>query len=69
MVHEESEFKEVVFEVSSKCSQCGSLLRAYDKKSKQTRCYNCNKKQPHPRIDIDSLPFEPNPTDLSSFEK
>ena len=69
MVQEENEFKEVVFEVCSKCSQCGSVLRAYDKNSKQTRCYKCNKKQPNSRIDIESLPFEPNPPDLSYLEE
>ena len=64
-----SENQEVVFEVDSKCSRCGSMLRAYNKETKQTRCYGCSKKQPNPKIDMNSLDFDENPPDLSYLEE
>ena len=63
------ENQEVVFQVASKCAKCGSELRKYNKKSKQTRCYGCGKNQPKPRIDIDNLEFFDESPDLSFLEK
>ena len=63
------ENQEVVFQVASKCSKCGSELRKYTKKSKQTRCYKCGKNQPKPRIDIDNLQFFDELPDLSFLEE
>jgi DNA-directed RNA polymerase subunit M/transcription elongation factor TFIIS len=64
-----AESQNVVFEVRSKCSNCQSVLRTYNKATKQTSCYQCGKKQPKPRIDIEKLKFEGKMPDLSYLEK
>ena len=46
------EDKDITFPVSSPCSDCGSTLRAYNKESRDTRCLNCGKKQPHPNNNL-----------------
>ena len=63
------EHQEVVFQVASKCTECGSELRTYNKNSKQTRCNSCGKKQPNPRIDMDKIEFFEEQPDLSYLEE
>jgi ribosomal protein S27E len=63
------EHQEVVFQVASKCTECGSELRTYNKNSKQTRCNSCGKKQPNPRIDMDKIEFFDERPDLSLEKK
>jgi hypothetical protein len=63
------EHQEVVFQVASKCTECGSELRTYNKNSKQTRCNSCGKKQPNPRIDMDKIEFFEERPDLHLEEK
>jgi hypothetical protein len=69
MPKEADENLNVTFEVSSKCSKCHSVLRTYNKGTKQTICYQCGKKQPKPRIDIEKLRFEADMPDLSCLDE
>lgn len=58
----------VVFEVCSKCSDCGSILRTYNKITKETKCHQCGKKQPNPHQNLNNLELDNNPIDLSFLE-
>lgn len=58
-----------VFEVRSKCSSCGSFLRSYNKITKETKCYQCGKKQPNPKQDLNNLETDNSQIDLSVLEE